>query len=79
VLHPSYGSQLPFGPCTEDPTPEPTERPPRSLVLADKPNQQRGEEMKLWEVFNSDVSGIVFWPIMIVMLGILIPIVMAIR
>jgi hypothetical protein len=35
--------------------------------------------MKLWETFNSDVSGRVFWPIMIVMLGILIPIVMAIR
>jgi hypothetical protein len=36
-------------------------------------------KMKLWETFNSDVPGIVFWPIMIVMLGILIPIVMAIR
>jgi hypothetical protein len=35
--------------------------------------------MKLWEVFNSDVSGIVFWPIMIVTLGVLIPIVMTIR
>ena len=34
---------------------------------------------QLWETFNSDVPGIVFWPIMIVMLGVLIPIVMMIR
>jgi len=53
------------------------ERRPRSLMWA--MNKQRGEKMKLWEVFNSDVPGRVFWPIMIVMLGILIPIVMAIR
>jgi hypothetical protein len=56
---------------------EPTERRPRSM--GDRTDQERGEEMKLWEAFNSDVPGIVFWPIMIVMLLILIPIVMAIR
>jgi len=35
--------------------------------------------MKLWEAFNSEVPGKVFWPVMIVMLLILVPIVMSIR
>jgi hypothetical protein len=35
--------------------------------------------MNFWEAFNSEVPSLVFWPIMIVMLGVLIPIVMAIR
>jgi hypothetical protein len=34
---------------------------------------------RLWELFNSEVDGIVFWPVIIVMLAVLIPIVMAIR
>jgi hypothetical protein len=59
------------------PTPEPTEGHPR--LIRDRTDQERGEKMKLWETFNSEVPGRVFWPIMIVMLGILIPIVMSIR
>lgn len=35
--------------------------------------------MYLWEKFNGDGPGVIFWPIMFVMLGVLIPIVMAIR
>src|SRR5262245_56706603 len=31
------------------------------------------------EKFNSDVPGLIFWPIMLVMLGVLIPIVLSIR
>jgi hypothetical protein len=37
------------------------------------------QQMYLWEKFNGDVPGVIFWPIMFVMLGVLIPIVMAIR
>jgi hypothetical protein len=32
-----------------------------------------------WKFFNGEVDGKVFWLIMIAMLGILVPIVMAIR
>jgi hypothetical protein len=35
--------------------------------------------MNLWEKFNGEVHGVIFWPITFVMLGVLIPIVMAIR
>jgi len=35
--------------------------------------------MTLWEKFNGEVDGGLFWPIIFVMLGVLIPIVMAIR
>jgi hypothetical protein len=35
--------------------------------------------MYLWEKFNGEVPGVIFWPIMFGMLGVLIPIVMAIR
>jgi len=40
---------------------------------------QEGVSMYLWEKFNGEVEGWLFWPIMFVMLGVLIPIVMAIR
>ena len=35
--------------------------------------------MNLWKKFNGDVEGRVFWPVMILMLLILVPIVMSIR
>jgi hypothetical protein len=34
--------------------------------------------MDLWKTFNSEVPGVIFWPLMFVMLGVLILIVMAI-
>ena len=34
---------------------------------------------RLWKLFNSEVEGKVFWPVIIVMLLVLIPIVMHIR
>ena len=41
--------------------------------------QEARQQMTLWEKFNGEVPGVIFWPIMFVMLGVLIPIVMAIR
>jgi|EndMetStandDraft_8_1072994.scaffolds.fasta_scaffold874943_1 hypothetical protein len=35
--------------------------------------------MKLWELFNEEVPGIVFWPVMIVVLAILVPLALSIR
>ena len=38
-----------------------------------------GQEMNLWQAFNSEVDGKVFWPVIIIMLCVLVPIVLAIR
>jgi hypothetical protein len=35
--------------------------------------------MKWWEAFNSEVDGKVFWPVIIVMLCILVPLVLVVR
>jgi hypothetical protein len=35
--------------------------------------------MNLWKKFNGEVDGRVFWPVIILMLVVLIPIVMLIR
>jgi hypothetical protein len=35
--------------------------------------------MDHWKTFNSEVPGVIFWPLRFVMLGVLIPIVMALR
>jgi hypothetical protein len=34
---------------------------------------------RLWKAFNSEVDGKVFWPVIIVMLAVLVPIVLEIR
>ena len=46
---------------------------------ASDPATARGEAMKLWELFNEEVPGIVFWPVMIVVLAILVPLALSIR
>src|SRR5262249_43792534 len=38
-----------------------------------------GREMNLWKTFNSEVDGKVFWPVIIVMLLVLVPIVLALK
>jgi hypothetical protein len=35
--------------------------------------------MDFWKAFNSEVDGKVFWPVIIVLLAVMVPIVMAIR
>jgi hypothetical protein len=35
--------------------------------------------MNLWKLFNSEVDGKVFWPVIIIMLAVLVPIVLEIR
>ena len=35
--------------------------------------------MNLWKTFNSEVDGKVFWPVIIVMLLVLVPIVLVLK
>jgi hypothetical protein len=50
-------------------------------VVVGRQSGQRGRKMdRLWKIFQDDeVDGIVFWPVIIIMLIVLIPIVMEIR